>query len=84
MESTFHLLHDLLFQVEKSESKGPRKPSHKLFVGNIGVGTSATELKALVEKYIPVLEADVIKNYGFVHIDVESSRQRIDEVRAFN
>jgi len=67
-------------KVEKSESKGPRKPTHKLFVGNIGVGTSASELKALVEKYIPVLEADVIKNYGFVHIDVESSRQRIDEI----
>jgi len=35
----------------------------------------------VVEKYIPVIEADVIKNYGFVHVDVESSREKLDEVK---
>jgi hypothetical protein len=33
-------------KVEKSESRGPRKPSQKLFVGNIAEGTTNEELKA--------------------------------------
>jgi len=51
-------------KVEKSGSKGPKKPSQKLFVGNIAEGTTSEELKALFEEYTPVLEADIIKNYG--------------------
>jgi RNA recognition motif-containing protein len=30
-------------KVEKSESKGPRKPSQKLFVGNLAEGNIAIE-----------------------------------------
>ena len=33
-------------KVERSESKGPKKPSQKLFVGNIAIGTTNEELKA--------------------------------------
>lgn len=51
-------------KVEKSGSKGPKKPSQKLFIGNIAEGTTSEELKALFEEYTPVLEADIIKNYG--------------------
>ena len=50
--------------MEKSESKGPKKPSHKLFVGNIKEGTTDAELRAVFESYASVLEADVIKNFG--------------------
>ena len=32
-------------KVEKSESKGPRKPSQKLFIGNIREGTTNDELR---------------------------------------
>ena len=32
-------------KVEKSESKGPRKPSTKLFVGNLAEGTTPAQLK---------------------------------------
>ena len=57
-------------KVEKSESKGPRKPSQKLFIGNIAEGTTNEQLKTVFEKYgVGVIEADVIKNHGFVHIN---------------
>jgi hypothetical protein len=39
------LLNNRQLKVEKSESKGPRKPSQKLFVGNIKEGTTNEELK---------------------------------------
>ena len=51
-------------KVEKSESKGPRKPSQKLFVGNLAEGTTDEQLRQLFERFAPVMEADVIKNFG--------------------
>lgn len=38
----------------------------KIFVGNLPDGTSATEVKPLFEKYGPVVECDIVKNFGFV------------------
>ena len=38
-------------KVEKSESKGPRKPSQKLFVGNVADGTTNQQLRELFETY---------------------------------
>ena len=61
-------------KVEKSESKGPRKPSQKLFIGNIAEGTTNEQLKVVFERYAGVIEADVIKNYGFVHIDANAGK----------
>ena len=59
-----HSLIRLISQVEKSESRGPKKPSQKLFVGNIKEGTTSEELRELFSKHCEVLEADVIRNYG--------------------
>jgi len=67
-------------KVEKSESKGPRKPSQKLFIGNVAEGTTNEELKGVFEQFAEVLEADVIKNYGFVHIDANAGRQKVNEI----
>merc|ERR1711976_831879 len=67
-------------KAEKSESKGPRKPSQKLFIGNISEGTTNQELKGVFEQFAEVLEADVIKNYGFVHIDANAGRQKVNEI----
>lgn len=67
-------------RVEKSESKGPRKPSQKLFVGNLSEGTSSEDLKELFEMYAPVVEADVIKNFGFVHIDADAGKSKVNEI----
>ncbi len=62
-------------KVEKSESKGPRKPSQKLFIGNIAEGTTNEQLKQVFERFAGVIEADVIKNYGFVHIDANAGKE---------
>jgi RNA-binding protein 4 len=67
-------------KVEKSESKGPRKPSQKLFIGNIAEGTTNEQLKSVFDDYACVLEADVIKNYGFVHVDANAGRQKVNEI----
>ncbi len=67
-------------KVEKSESKGPRKPSQKLFIGNIREGTTNDELREVFERYTTVIEADVIKNFGFVHIDADAGRTKVNEI----
>lgn len=69
-------------KVEKSESKGPRKPSQKLFVGNVADGTTNQQLRELFETYSSVIEADVIqdKNYGFVHISADVGRGKVNQI----
>jgi len=67
-------------KVEKSESKGPRKPSQKLFVGNLAEGTTDEQLRQLFERFAPVMEADVIKNFGFVHIDADAGKNKVNEI----
>ena len=32
------------------------------------------------EEYTPVLEADVIKNYGFVHISADAGKAKVNEI----
>ena len=34
----------------------------------------------MFESFAGVLEADVIKNYGFVHIDANAGRQKVNEI----
>ena len=43
----------------------------KLFVGNLSDRTTNEELRALFEEHGTVVEADVMKNYGFVHMQNE-------------
>ena len=66
-----------IIKVEKGESRGPRKPSQKLFVGNLAERTTPDELREVFERYAPVIEADVIKNFGFVHIDADAGRGKV-------
>uniref|UniRef100_A0A3B3QCR3 RNA binding motif protein 4.1 n=2 Tax=Paramormyrops kingsleyae TaxID=1676925 RepID=A0A3B3QCR3_9TELE len=41
----------------------------KIFVGNLSQETTADELRALFTQYGKVSECDIVKNYGFVHMD---------------
>lgn len=53
----------------------------KIFIGNINPGTSVELIKPLFEKYGKVVECDVVKNYGFVHMDNEQEgRNAIKEL----
>ncbi|XP_052123842.1 RNA-binding protein lark isoform X2 [Frankliniella occidentalis] len=65
-------------------------PSHssagtfKLFVGNLADKTTAAELRPLFEKYGKVVECDVVKNYGFVHMEKEEhGRDAISNLNGF-
>ncbi|XP_059097502.1 RNA-binding protein lark-like isoform X2 [Tigriopus californicus] len=72
-------------RVEKSETRGPRNPSHKLFVGNLPAGTTAQDIRDLFTDHAPVIEADVIKNYAFVHLDAALDAARVtDLIRQLN
>ena len=49
-------------------------------MGNIKAGTTNEELKSVFERFCTVIEADVIKNFGFVHVDADASRGKINEI----
>ncbi|XP_016109199.1 RNA-binding protein lark-like [Sinocyclocheilus grahami] len=48
----------------------------KIFVGNVASATTEDELRALFEKYGAVSDCDILKNYGFVHMDEEEAAQK--------
>lgn len=56
----------------------------KIFVGNLTEKTRANDVKQLFEKYGNVLECDVIRNYGFVHLEVKDSINVNDAIRDLN
>ncbi|XP_028659029.1 RNA-binding protein 4.1-like isoform X2 [Erpetoichthys calabaricus] len=41
----------------------------KLFVGNLAQATTSDELRSLFSQYGKVTECDIVKNYGFVHME---------------
>ncbi|XP_055593112.1 RNA-binding protein lark [Uranotaenia lowii] len=49
----------------------PGSGTFKLFIGNVDEKTVPTDLRPLFEKYGTVVECDVVKNYGFVHMENE-------------
>lgn len=70
-------------KIEVSQSKGKRKPSIKIFIGNVADGTSDDDVRNLfANQDVDVLEADVIngKNFAFVHVDASCGRGRIMQI----
>lgn len=49
----------------------PASATFKLFIGNVDEKTQPSDLRPLFEKYGTVVECDVVKNYGFVHMETE-------------
>ncbi|KAK4291738.1 hypothetical protein Pmani_035450 [Petrolisthes manimaculis] len=49
-----------------------RGNTFKIFVGNLSDRTSSTDIRQLFEEHGSVVEADVVKNYGFVHMEKEN------------
>lgn len=45
----------------------------KIFIGNLADKTTNADIKPLFEKYGKVVECDVVKNYGFVHMENEEA-----------
>lgn len=56
----------------------------KIFVGNLTEKTAITDIKPLFEKYGKVVECDVVKNYGFVHMENETEgREAIQNLNGY-
>lgn len=57
-------------KVENAKSRrAANSNTTKIFVGNLTEKTRMNEVRALFEKFGSVLECDVIRNYGFVHLE---------------
>ncbi|XP_066575094.1 RNA-binding protein lark [Amia ocellicauda] len=48
----------------------------KIFVGNVNTSTTEPELRTLFEQYGEVTDCDILKNYGFVHMEKEEEAQQ--------
>uniref|UniRef100_A0A8C5SQT1 RNA binding motif protein 4B n=1 Tax=Laticauda laticaudata TaxID=8630 RepID=A0A8C5SQT1_LATLA len=47
----------------------------KLFIGNLPREATEQEIRSLFEQYGRVLECDIVKNYGFVHIEDKTAAE---------
>ncbi|XP_028655932.1 RNA-binding protein lark [Erpetoichthys calabaricus] len=48
----------------------------KIFIGNVNSSTTEAELRSLFEQYGEVTDCDILKNYGFVHMEKEDDAKR--------
>lgn len=55
-----------------------------IFVGNVNSPTTEPELHTLFEKYSPVLDCDILKNNGFVHMNEEAAQKAVVELHELN
>jgi RNA-binding protein 4 len=61
-------------KVETAKSRrAANSNTTKIFVGNLTEKTRSPEVRILFEKFGTVLECDVIRNYGFVHLDCQDN-----------
>ncbi|CAL4197634.1 unnamed protein product, partial [Meganyctiphanes norvegica] len=82
---TGHEIHGKEMVVEAST--GARKGGNqrtKIFVGNLHKDTKIQELRNLFQTYGEVVEADILTNYAFVHMEIESeAREAIRELDGY-
>ncbi|XP_066994592.1 RNA-binding protein lark isoform X2 [Anabrus simplex] len=80
-----NVVHGQAIKVEAATSrKGPQTPTTKIFVGNLTDNTKAPQVRALFAKYGTVLECDIVRNYGFVHIESSDNvNQAIKELNGY-
>ncbi|XP_022195296.2 RNA-binding protein lark isoform X1 [Nilaparvata lugens] len=69
-----YLVHGTAMKVEAATSrKGPQASTTKMFVGNLSDTVKASDVRALFAKFGTVVECDIVRNYGFVHMESEES-----------
>ncbi|XP_072776261.1 uncharacterized protein [Taeniopygia guttata] len=59
----------------RKEQRTRRVAMVKLFIGNLPREATEQEIRSLFEQYGKVLECDIIKNYGFVHIEDKTAAE---------
>ncbi|XP_060523009.1 RNA-binding protein lark isoform X2 [Cylas formicarius] len=62
--------------------KAPQTPTTKIFVGNLTDNTKAPQIRELFKKFGTVVECDIVRNYGFVHL--ESSGDINEAIKELN
>lgn len=62
--------------------KAPATPTTKIFVGNLTDNTKAPQVRELFKKFGTVVECDIVRNYGFVHL--ESSGDVNEAIKELN
>uniref|UniRef100_A0A1B6LSQ5 RNA-binding protein lark n=1 Tax=Graphocephala atropunctata TaxID=36148 RepID=A0A1B6LSQ5_9HEMI len=76
-----YLVHGSAMKVEAATSrKGPNTPTTKIFVGNLSDNTRAPQVRVLFAKFGTVVECDIVRNYGFVHIDCADVNKMVQEL----
>ncbi|XP_050431266.1 RNA-binding protein lark isoform X3 [Adelges cooleyi] len=75
------IVNDLAMKVEAATSRrGPNTPTTKIFVGNLSESTKAPEVRELFARYGSVVECDIVRTYGFVHIDTNDVSRLIKDL----
>lgn len=73
-----YVLNENPMKVEAAKSRrAPNTPTTKIFVGNLTDKTRAPEVRELFTKYGTVVECDIVRNYGFVHLDCAGDVQDV-------
>merc|ERR1711962_1172448 len=73
-----HVLHgrEMVVEASTGSRKGEVNQRTKIFVGNLHKDTKVQELRDLFEGFGDVQEADILTNYAFVHMTMESEAQQ--------
>lgn len=80
-----YVLNGNAIKVENAKSRrSANTNTTKIFVGNLSEKTRVPEVTELFQKYGNVLECDVIRNYGFVHLEAKDSININDVIRELN
>ncbi|XP_023015636.1 RNA-binding protein lark [Leptinotarsa decemlineata] len=78
-----HVLNTQPLKCEAAKSrKAPQTPTTKIFVGNLTDNTKAPQIRELFKKFGTVVECDIVRNYGFVHL--ESSGDVNEAIKELN
>ncbi|XP_018026481.1 RNA-binding protein lark-like [Hyalella azteca] len=61
-----------------------RGNTFKIFVGNLSDRSTSDDIRELFEQHGTVVESDVVKNYGFIHMEnAEEGKAAIDALNCF-
>lgn len=61
-----------------------RGNTFKIFVGNLSDQTTNEDIRELFEAHGPVVEAGVLKNYGFIHMEnAEEGKAAIEALNSY-
>ncbi|XP_070179621.1 RNA-binding protein lark-like isoform X2 [Littorina saxatilis] len=72
---------------KEGNPKGDRRGNMtiKIFIGNLSGDTKPEDVRVLFEKYGEVAECDVLKNYGFVHMEnMKEANTAIANLNGYN